>query len=113
MSKVIKKTQDQPENDAFINILTSRILSGAAPVISSELNKNSSHDAISLIQDIKNQNRFYIGVYDNNHPGELRYVNIICNKKHCVTEANDYYDSSKKPIRIIPSLDYDLKYFNK
>lgn len=51
------------------------------------------------------------GVYDNNYPGEKRYVDIECNKKTCVTKANSYYTNSDEPIRITASLEYDLEFF--
>jgi len=50
-------------------------------------------------------------VYDNNYPGEKRYVDIKCNKDTCVTLANDYYTQSDQPIRITPSLEHDLEYY--
>lgn len=69
-------------------------------------------NAISLVQDIDNPNLYYIGVYDNNYPGEKRYVNLECNKGTCVTKANNYYTSSGEPVRITSSLEYDLAYYN-
>lgn len=54
----------------------------------------------------------YSGVYDNNYPGEKRYVNLECNKGTCVTKANNYYTSSGESVRITPSLEYDLAYYN-
>ena len=96
----------------FINILETRLKDKDAPVIYSSYNGGlHAINAISLIQDIDNPNYYYIGVYDNNHPGEKRYVNIKCNKDKCVTEANDYYTQSNQPIRITPSLEYDLEFY--
>lgn len=101
-------------SNAFLNILITRITSGDVPVISANFTGKGQHaiNALSIIQDVKDHSRFYIGVYDNNYPGELRYVNIICNKKTCVTEKNEYYDGNKRSIRMTPSLDQDLTYFN-
>lgn len=98
--------------NAFLNILKARLEDSDAPVIAGNFN-NGGHaiNAISLIQDIDNPNYYYIGVYDNNYPGEKRYVDVECNKKYCVTKANQYYKKSKEPIRITISSEYDLKYY--
>lgn len=98
--------------DGFINILKTRLDDKDAPVISSSFSGGlHAINAISLVQDIDNPNYYYIGVYDNNYPGEKRYVDVECNKKTCVTKANDYYKGSGEPIRITPSLEYDLEYY--
>lgn len=87
---------------------------GDAPVIFSNFNGGfHAINAISLVQDNKDFNHYYIGVYDNNYPGEKRYVDIECTKKTCVTKANNYYSNSKQPIRITASLEYDLEYYQK
>lgn len=96
----------------FINILKTRLNDKDAPVISSSYSGGlHAINAISLVQDIENPNYYYIGVYDNNYPGEKRYVDIKCNKDTCSTVANDYYTESGQPIRITPSLEYDLEYY--
>lgn len=96
----------------FINILKTRLNDKDAPVISSSYSGGlHAINAISLVQDIENPNYYYIGVYDNNYPGEKRYVDIKCNKDICSTVANDYYTESGQPIRITPSLEYDLAYY--
>ena len=98
----------------FINIIKTRLDDHDPLVISSSYNGGlHAVNAISLIQDIDNPNYYYIGVYDNNHPGEKRYVDIECNKDKCVTKANSYYKNSNQPIRITPSLEYDLEYFSR
>lgn len=98
--------------DGFINILKARLDDRDAPVISSNFSGGlHAINAISLVQDIDNPNYYYIGVYDNNYPGEKRYVDVECNKKICVTKANDYYTNTGEPIRITPSLEYDLQYY--
>lgn len=107
-------TEDDQKIDSatFINLLKNRLENGDVPVISSNYN-NGLHaiNAISLVQDNIDANHYYIGVYDNNYPGEKRYVDIECNKKTCVTKANNFYKSTNQPIRITPSLEYDLEYF--
>lgn len=98
----------------FINILETRLKDKDAPVISSSYSGGlHAINAISLVQDIENPNYYYIGVYDNNYPGEKRYVDIKCNNNICATVANDYYTESDQPIRITPSLEYDLEYFKQ
>ena len=99
--------------EGFINILKARLNDKDAPVISSSYSGGlHAINAISLVQDIENPNYYYIGVYDNNYPGEKRYVDIKCNKDTCSTVANEYYTNSDQPIRITPSLEYDLEYYN-
>lgn len=96
----------------FINILKSRMDDKDAPVISSSYSGGlHAINAISLVQDIENPNYYYIGVYDNNYPGEKRYVNLECKKDTCLTRTNTYYSDSDQPIRITPSLEYDLEYY--
>ena len=96
----------------FIDLLKNRLDSGDVPVISSTYD-NGLHavNAISLAQDNEDSNHYYIGVYDNNYPGEKRYVDIQCTNKTCVTKANSYYTNSDEPIRITASIDNDLSFF--
>ena len=98
----------------FINIIKAR-LDDHDPLVISSSYSGGLHaiNAISLVQDIENPNYYYIGVYDNNYPGEKRYVDVECKKDKCVTKANSYYTESNQPIRITPSLEYDLAYYNK
>ena len=97
---------------AFIELLRDRLDNGDVPVIFGSFSGGlHAINAISLAQDNTDSNHYYIGVYDNNYPGEKRYVDVQCNKKTCVTKANNYYTKSKEPIRITMSLDDDLKYF--
>lgn len=106
------ESTDYAGAQGFINILKSRLNDKDAPVITS-IYSGGQHaiNAISLVQDIENPNYYYIGVYDNNYPGEKRYVDIKCNKDTCSTVANDYYPESGQPIRVTPSLEYDLTYY--
>ena len=99
--------------NAFINILKTRMEQNEAPVIS-YYNGHGYHsiNAISLVQDIENPNIYSIGVYDNNYPGEKRYLNMECNKEKCVTKANSYYDYSGEPVRVAASIDEHLSYAN-
>ena len=106
------ETDDYSGEKGFINILKSRLNDHDPVVISSNYNGGlHAINAINLVQDIDNPNYYYIGVYDNNYPGEKRYVDVECNNGTCVTKANKYYSSSGEPIRITPSLEYDLSYF--
>ncbi len=106
------ETTTYPGPQGFINILKTRLNDKDAPVISSSYSGGlHAINAISLVQDIENPNYYYIGVYDNNYPGEKRYVDIKCTKDTCATVANKYYSSTGEPIRITPSLEYDLEYY--
>ena len=96
----------------FIWILKSRLEDKDAPVISSDYsNGYHSINAISLLEDIYNPNIYYIGVYDNNYPGEKRYVTLECKKDTCVTKANSYYSNSKQPLRMSPTVEETLSHF--
>ncbi|MDE6141802.1 MAG: hypothetical protein K2G03_04285, partial [Bacilli bacterium] len=98
--------------DGFINILKSRLEDKDAPVIFASFSGGlHAINAISLVQDINKPNYYYIGVYDNNYPGEKRYVDVECKKNKCVTKANSYYTKSGEVIRITPSLEYDLEFY--
>lgn len=106
------ESTDYKGANGFINILISRLNDKDAPVIISDFSGGlHAINAISLVQDVENPNYYYIGVYDNNYPGEKRYVDIECNEKTCVTKANHYYKGSGQPIRITPSLESDLQYY--
>ncbi len=110
--KLGAESVEKLKSAAFIELLKSRLESGDVPVISSDFS-NGYHavNAISLAQHIDNPNHYSIGIYDNNYSGEKRYVDIICNKRSCVTEKGAYYSNSKKPIEISKSLEDDLAYF--
>lgn len=107
------ESSEKISSAAFIKLLADRLNSGDAPVIFAEFSANlHAINAISLVQDSEDLNHYYIGVYDNNYPGEKRYVDVKCNKKTCVTAKNNYYGKNKQPIRMTYSLEEDLKYFN-
>lgn len=107
------ESTDYTGASGFINILKARLNDKDAPVIAANFSDGlHAVNAISLVQDIDNPNLYYIAVYDNNYPGEKRYVDLECNKDTCVTKANKYYTSSGEPIRITPSLEYDLAYYS-
>lgn len=44
------------------------------------INGNHAINAIKLIQDISDSNKFKIEVYDNNYPGETRYITVTRSK---------------------------------
>ncbi len=73
--------------------------------------ENHAVNAISMIQDINDNNKYFIAVYDSNHPGAKRYLTMVCNtkKSSCATEANDYYTETGSVIRMSESLEKDLK----
>ena len=107
-----KEVIDYSGEAGFINVLKTRLQAQDAPTISSSFSGGlHAVNAISLVQDIENPNYYYIGVYDNNYPGEKRYVDLECKKGKCYTVKNNYYTSSKQPIRLTPSLEEDLSYY--
>lgn len=107
-----KEIIDYSGEAGFINVLKTRLQAQDAPTISSSFSGGlHAVNAISLVQDIENPNHYYIGVYDNNYPGEKRYVDLECKKGKCYTVKNNYYTSSKQPIRLTPSLEEDLSYY--
>ncbi len=101
----------------FINILKSRLASGDPVVINGDFYGLHAINAINLIQDLENPNYYYIGVYDNNFPGEKRYVDLECKKDKCVIKPNAYYNAAERgsdpsgPLRITASLEFDLNYY--
>ena len=101
-------------SNVFIENLSYRIQRGDVPVISAEFYGSGGHaiNAISIAQDNKDASHYYIGVYDNNFPGEKRYVDLVCNKFSCVTKKNSYYDGDKKQVSMSESLIEDFKYYN-
>lgn len=99
---------DYKGEQGFINILKSR-LNDKDPIVISTM--SHAVNAISLVQDIDNPNHYYIGIYDNNYPGEKRYYELNCKNNVCKTIDNEYYQNGGQVLRITPSLEYDLAYY--
>lgn len=99
---------DYKGKQGFINILKTRLNDGDPIVIST---MEHAVNAISLVQDIDNPNYYYIGIYDNNYPGEKRYYDLECKNDICKTVDNEYYQNGNSVLRITPSLEYDLAYY--
>ncbi len=59
-------------------------LTNGTPVVLA-INNNHAINAIKLIQDINDANKFKIEVYDNNYPGESRYINVSRSKSNKLT----------------------------
>ena len=96
----------------FMSLLVSRIRAHEAPVILAYFSGGlHAMNAINLIQDAKDSNHYFVGVYDSNYPGEKRYLELKCSKYSCITKANDYYNESGEVIRMSISQDEDLKHF--
>ncbi len=108
---VDKEQIDYKGEEGFINVLKARLSAGDPVVIASDFYGLHAINAISLLQDANKPNYYYIGVYDNNYPGEKRYVELECKKGKCVTVGNDYFSNSNQPIRMTASLEYDLDYY--
>lgn len=64
-------------DEAWEGLLTS--LADKTPQVLA-INDNHAVNAIRLIQDISNANRFKIEVYDNNFPGETKYITVTRSK---------------------------------
>ena len=94
--------------EGFLNILISRLKDQDPAVLS--INGHAVN-AIDLYQDINDSSIYHIGIYDNNYPGEKRYISMKCKKNKCLTIDNDYYKIKGNKIRITPSLEQDLEYF--
>ncbi len=100
----------------FMNILKARLDDRDPLVIGSNFSVGRglhAINAISLVQDLADPNFYHIGVYDNNFPGEKRYVDMRCKKGKCVTVANEYYTGTNQPVRVSPSMEVDLDFFEQ
>ena len=105
-------TKHMTNSNDFISLLSSRISRLEAPVILAYFSGGlHAMNAINLVQDAKNSNHYYIGVYDGSYPGEKRYLELNCSKYSCTTRANDYYGESGEVIRMSISQEEDLKHF--
>ena len=65
-------------HDKAYNKLVTELKSGNPMVIG--INGNHAINAVRLIQDLEDANKFKLEVYDNNYPGEVRYIEITRNK---------------------------------
>ena len=100
----------------FMSILANRLNNGEAPVFGFKLNNGGAHaiNAIALMKDINDHNRYYVEVYDNNYSGERRIIDAQCNtiSQYCYTVPNSYYDMKDKALETTISLEYDLEVVN-
>ncbi len=104
--------KEMTNSNDFMSLLVSRIRAHEAPVILAYFSGGlHAMNAINLIQDAKDSNHYYMGVYDSNYPGEKRYLELKCSKYSCTTRANDYYNESGEVIRMSISQAEDLKHF--
>jgi len=71
-------TSFNSDPDKAFNELNNELNNGTPMVIA--IARNHAINAIRLIQDINDANKFKIEVYDNNFPGETRYINVTRNK---------------------------------
>ena len=109
---VNNSTKHMTNSNDFISLLSSRIARHEVPVILAYFSGGlHAMNAINLVQDAKNSNHYYIGVYDSSYPGEKRYLELSCSKYSCTTKANSYYGESGEVIRMSISQDEDLKHF--
>ena len=92
-SDELSATKETPEN--FIDLLALRLNAKDPIVIGGNFVDRQGHaiNAISLAQDIDNPDYYYIGVYDSNHHGEKRYLDLECKRNKCVLRNNEYYDN--------------------
>jgi hypothetical protein len=112
---VIKRTnvKQMTNSNDFMNLITARLRRHEAPVILAYFSGGlHAMNAINLIQDAKDSNHYYVGVYDSNYPGEKRYLELKCSKYSCTTRSNSYYGESGEVIRMSISQAEDLKHFN-
>lgn len=73
-----KKTSFSADPDSAWEELLYNLSDGTPQVIS--INGNHAINAIRVIQDISDANKFKIEVYDNNYPGETRYISVTRSK---------------------------------
>ena len=98
----------------FIHILKTCLENREAPVLFMEVEYGHyAVNGIRFVQDASNPNYYYIGVYDNNYPSEIRYIDLECKNDICMTRANDYYSIPNGPVRITLSLEDDLKFYSE
>ena len=73
-----KRTSFSSNPDKSFELLKYRLHSGIPTVIS--VGGNHAVNALRLISDIDDSNKFKIEVYDNNYPGQIRYIEVNRNK---------------------------------
>lgn len=73
-----KKLSFQSEPDKAFEALKEDLTNGV-PVITI-IDSKHAINSIKLIQDINDSNKFKIEVYDNNYPGETRYIDVTRTK---------------------------------
>lgn len=73
-----KKTSFSADPDKAFEELENELGNGTPLVIA--VAGNHAINATRLIQDINDSNKFKIEVYDNNYPGEVRYIEVTRNK---------------------------------
>ena len=107
-------SKQMTNSNDFMSLLTARIRKHEAPVILAYFSGGlHAMNAINLIQDAKDSNHYYVGVYDSNYPGEKRYLELKCSKYSCTTRSNDFYGESDEVIRMSISQAEDLKHFEE
>ena len=74
VSSDTKKTSFTADPDKAWALLKTKLESGDPTVIG--INDNHAINAIKLVQDNNDSNVFKLAVYDNNYPGETRYIEI-------------------------------------
>ena len=105
-------SKQMTNSNDFMHLMATRMRKHEAPVLLAYFSGGlHAMNAINLIQDAKDSNHYYVGVYDSNYPGEKRYLELKCSKYSCTTRANSYYGESDEVVRISLSLEEDLKPF--
>lgn len=102
----------------FIPRLTNLLNSGDPVVIG--INSNHAINAINIYEDIDKKengaNVYHIGVYDNNRPGSIQYVDVKCSfLGKCKAMPNEYYTDIEGPLYLFDvddSINKYIPYFN-
>ncbi len=95
--------------DGFVDLLIYRLKNDDPAVIGGDF-AGGEHaiNALAIYKDVEKVGLYHIKVYDNNHPGETRYVDLKCSGESCRLEPNEYYSgtsSIKMDLSINDSLD--------
>ena len=95
----------------FLQLLTERLKAGEAPTLAVQYDFGGhSTNVIALIQDIKDHNHYYLEIYDNNHAGVRRRLEMECGVLNCLTKVGSDYKADKTLLRITKSEENDLNY---